>query len=322
MWDDNAFSVRELREARDIGEVGDVGETCDVGDVRNACDVGVVGEIGAASDGRSSARCSARFPAGALAAAMALAALGGASAVAQDAESDGALESIETALERFTADYGHDVSRLDDQIFGIEVDGAWWTVTTGAAPGEAALSVGAPETPSFYFTLDRDTLEAVDAGELHALTAMAKARSSDVSPMDVEVMEGFEPGEGFLDDLLSIAFHFWTRGAPEIIAFGPDVTREVHGANAAVFYYQPGFRSAWFSVEPGQHANEDPADQVNEFPSLFIVTRGSGSARIGGAELTLSEGQAVFIPPGVAHEFWNDGEAAMEGVLLMFGEGA
>ena len=44
--------------------------------------------------------------------------------------------------------------------------------------------------------------------------------------------------------------------------------------------------------------------------------------RIGGVECELGEGKAVWIGPGVTHEFWTEGEEVAEGVLVMFGEGA
>lgn len=232
---------------------------------------------------------------------------------------------VREILNGFVADYESDPSMLAG-TFGIDVDGSWWHVVArpgdeGSAPS-VELREGEPSEPSFYFTLDHATLLKLDAGELNAETAMVKAFSTDASPMDAEVMDGFEPGEDFLDTLLKTSFHFWTRGLPEIIPFGEAYTRFTHGADAVVFYYQPGFRSGWGSLKQGQHANEDPRSQTNPFPSLFVVTAGTGMARIGGVEVKLRAGQAVLVPPGVAHEFWNPNEKPMEFVLLMFGEGA
>jgi mannose-6-phosphate isomerase-like protein (cupin superfamily) len=218
-------------------------------------------------------------------------------------------------------------ARLRTLTFGIQVDDAWWTVTTHVATskahGVADIYAGKPQAPTFYFTLDSATLQQLYDRQLNALTAMAKARASDETPMDIEIMDGFEPPEDFLATALSVAFHFWTRETPERIPFGGEYTRSVHGAQASVFYYQPGFRSAFFQVLPGQHANEDAADQVNPFPSLFVVIDGgTAMARIGGVEMQLRGREAIFIPAHVAHEFWNHGDIPAEGVLLMFGDGA
>ncbi|MHC4975898.1 MAG: AraC family ligand binding domain-containing protein [Planctomycetota bacterium] len=57
---------------------------------------------------------------------------------------------------------------------------------------------------------------------------------------------------------------------------------------------------------------------------MLIITKGHGMALIGGKETELSEGEAIFIGPGISHEFWVDenAEHGAEGVLLMFGDGA
>lgn len=96
----------------------------------------------------------------------------------------------------------------------------------------------------------------------------------------------------------------------------------MHGANATVFFYDRGFRSAWYQVKPGMHVNADPADQINDHPQLMIVTRGRLRTPLHGEERTLSEGEAVFIPPGMRHEFWVERNGYAEFIFLAFGEGA
>lgn len=233
--------------------------------------------------------------------------------------------AVTAILQSYVDDYRMDPA-MADVTFGIEVEGAWWTVTAtpgeGDSPGKTKLKTGAPDEPTFYFTLDRKTLGMLDRGELNAETAMVKEFSTDPSPMDLDVMEGFEPGPDFIGVALPATFHFWTRGLPEFIPFGESFTRHTHGADAAVFYYQPGFRSGWGSLKKGQHANANPASQTNPFPSMFIIIKGQASARIGGKEVELKSGRAVLVPAGVSHEFWNNNDAPMEFILLMFGEGA
>ena len=140
--------------------------------------------------------------------------------------------------------------------------------------------------------------------------------------MDADVMEGYQAGAQFVQDYLDLSFHFWNRGTPEVVLFGDNHTRFTHGADISVFYYQPGLRTAWGSLKKGMHANADKKSQINPFPSLIIFTRGKGTARIGGKEMEVTEGQTMLVPPGVSHEFWNDNEQPLELVLIMFGEGA
>jgi len=226
----------------------------------------------------------------------------------------------------FVRDYAADRSLTSEHRFGVRVDGAWWQVSAKPANGEGGarvdLATGEPTPPTYYFTLDAATLAAIDRGELNSLTAMGKARASDAAPMDIDAQPGFQPGPGFLPEVLDVAFHFWTRGFPERVPFGAEHTRTVHGGQATVFFYQPGFRSAWFQIRPGQHVNAEPRDQTNPFPSLLVATRGRARAKIGGVEIELVEGEALFIPPDTTHELWNPYADPAEGVLLMFGDGA
>ena len=198
--------------------------------------------------------------------------------------------------------------------------------STPKAPGstawEVSLKPGFPDEPIAYYALNVATLQKIDRGELNALTAMAKTHGGETAPLDVGVTPGFEPGPEFWAGFVPLSFHFWTRGLPERVPLGGEFSRVAHGANAVVLYYQKGFRSAWFQITKGQHINEDPQDQVNPFPSLFIMLRGALEARIGGRQLTLPAGEATFVPAGVTHEFWNDRKDPVEMILLMFGEGA
>lgn len=247
------------------------------------------------------------------------------------AEAEGTAASAEAILEEYVADFRSDPAAADPITFGVAITGEgggeWHVVVAGREEGAETATVelrsGPAPEPTFLYTGDLKILRRVHRGELNALTAMGKARSSDVTPMDIDVMEGFTPDGTFVGRVLPLTFHFWTRGLPEVVPFGSkSMTREVHGANAAVFYYQPGFRSAWFHIENGQHANADSADQTNPFPSMLILTSGRVVGKIGGRELTLNRNEMLFIPTDVSHEFWNPWDEPAEGVLLMFGEGA
>lgn len=237
---------------------------------------------------------------------------------------------VESMLNDFVVDYRSD-AMAKPLVFGIEVRDAKrprWHVVIEESGGEGmsvTLHDGFPETPSAFFTTDLETLERIHSGELASLTAMGKAFSSDFAPLDLETMEGFTPGETTFPDLIAAAFHFWTRGFPERVRFGDlAMTRRIHGGNATLFYYQPGFRSGFFQILPGDHVNEDDNSKTNPFPSLFVMTKGRATARIGGVECELRAGETIFVGPGVSHELWIEEGAdhVAEGVILMFGEGA
>lgn len=236
---------------------------------------------------------------------------------------------IETMLAAFVEDFRTDPASNVDITFAVRVkdEGEWHVVVRqakdGGDRGTVELATGLPAAPSLVFVTDRDTLERIHDRRMAIFTAMGKGESSDFAPMDVEAMEGFQPGPGFGETIVPFIFHFWTMGDPEIISFGAkSLTRLLHGGNAVLFYYQKGFRSGWFMIEKGQHVNEEPDDQVNPFPSMIAMTGGRATARIGDKTITLEKGQTLFVPAGVAHELWNEEEEPAEGILMMFGEGA
>lgn len=242
------------------------------------------------------------------------------------AQSNKDARSNQAILESFANDYLHDAHFTRDWNFGIKVDDEKWSVVakvkTDQTPAQIKVIKGFPEEPSFYFTSTRWALEDIAAGKMNALTGSVKAFSTDYAPFDLEVMEGYQPNENFVADVLPLLFHFWTKGTPEIIPFGPKYARNTHGAQASIFYYQPGFRSGYGTIYPGQHANENPKSQTNEFPTLIIFTKGKVMGRLNGKDQEILSGNAVFIPAGMTHEFYNPFDEPAEFILLMFGEGA
>lgn len=241
---------------------------------------------------------------------------------AQASDSD-----VRGILDRFAADYEIDPYLTRAVVFGVRVDGEWWTIRASpslrGSPAEVLVDEGRPEEPTFFFFLDRETLGKLDRGELNARTALGKARMSDSAPMDIDPTDPeLEWTQAFDRTVDSVANHFWLRGRPELIAFNKEASRVLHGANAVLLHYSEGLRSVWYQLEPGQHINAEPKDQVNPFPSLFIFVSGSAKARIGGIETEIVGGTATLVPAGVAHELWNPGEEPLEFVLIMFGEGA
>jgi len=236
-------------------------------------------------------------------------------------------DKVTEILERYSKDYESDVTLKADVIFGVKVGDQFWHIVakakTTTAEAKVTVRKGKPEQPTFYFFTDQETLIKIDNGEMNALTASAKAFETDFAPFDVDVMEGYQPHKDFMNTLMSVYFHFWTRGLPEVIPFGLDVTRMTHGAQAAIFYYQPGFRSAYVAIKKGQHANKDEKSKSNPFPSMLILIKGEGQAIINGNKIIVKAGQSIVIPAGVMHEFLNpDHDQPLEGILLMFGKGA
>jgi len=238
--------------------------------------------------------------------------------------------TVRSMLQSYVDDYRHDPTVRNPVTFGIRISGDGggdWHVVVGTRKKEdtvteVSLEEGFPKEPTFFYATDVDTLRKIDSGALNALTAMAAAFSTDKTPLDIDTMPGFQPNEDFVSMVIPLTFHFWTRGFPERVPFGTGLTRQTHGANAAILYYQPGLRSAWVQIAPGQHANADPRSQSNPFPSMLIGLNGTCKAKVDGKISDFGENEMMFIPPDVTHEFWNPNDVPFEAVLLMFGEGA
>jgi mannose-6-phosphate isomerase-like protein (cupin superfamily) len=195
-------------------------------------------------------------------------------------------------------------------------------------PNEVVLGRGQPAQPTWFFSIDHaDYLQRLDRGEVTFGTLAGKAKQSDKVAMDADFMPGFTPdartpGSDFYQTFTRVSFHFWYRGNPEIVPFGTQALRNIHGADSTALYYQPGLRTIWFSIKKGQHANRGSGEGVGPWSKLLIFVNGAGKARIGERTIDVKEGDRLFVPPGAVNQFWNDSPTALEGVLIIFGEGA
>lgn len=237
-------------------------------------------------------------------------------------EQDSARRILERYAEAWRGKQEMELRGATVLAFWVEGDGGGEYHITLSPDGPGRLDEGTPDDYDFGFETDIETLRRLDRGEWNALTAMGQARGPDPIPLIPKMPEGFEWTPEERAYVLPLLFHFWNREWPERVLFGEGTTREVHGANAAVLYYTEGLRSAWYQVKAGMHVNADPSDQTNEFDTLVIVTRGALMSRLGAVERLLSEGEAVFIPAGMTHEFWAEEGQYGEVVIVMFGEGA
>jgi len=234
-----------------------------------------------------------------------------------------------TILQRYVEDYEAD-PMIVDAHFGVRVGSEWWTVVSTSGSGKAAnvtLAAGQPTKPTWFFAIENaDYLRAMDRGEVTFGTLAGKARQSDKVPMDADFMPGFAPdgrapGADFYEAFTKVSFHFWYRGNPEIVPFASQTMRVIHGVDSTALYYEPGLRTIWFSIKKGQHANRN-GDGIGPWRKLLIFTGGQGKAKIGSSVVDVKAGERLFVPPRLVNEFWNDGAVPLEGVLIIFGDGA
>jgi putative sterol carrier protein len=168
-------------------------------------------------------------------------------------------KTAQEILSDFVNSYREKAEPDESQIFGIQIQGEGggeWTV--GVEPGKKiSLLQGKPLRPTFFFTMDLATLRKIYQGDLNALTAMGRARSSETAPADLQFMEGFSPTPDILGKILPLTFHFFTLGSPEIIPYGEKYSRFIHGGNMVIFYYEQGLRTAWAQIKKGMVINRD-----------------------------------------------------------------
>jgi mannose-6-phosphate isomerase-like protein (cupin superfamily) len=230
-------------------------------------------------------------------------------------------------IESYVEDFRSDRFAAEPMLFGIEVpgQGEWHVQVTGEKVGDAwgvELNEGVAPKPTFVYKIETETLDAIDRGEMNALTAQGKAFIGDYTPMSIAQMEGFEPTMEEYAAINPFSFHFWTRGFPEMIPFGEGMTRKAHGGNFVIFYYETGLRTAWYRIEPGERVREDAREQAMPFPIMIVGIKGAAEGEVDGKRVTLPAGNTLFVPPNVMHKWWNETDEPADAILIMFGDGA
>lgn len=243
--------------------------------------------------------------------------------------SDISKKEIEKILQSYVDDYRSDRHAIESRIVGIEVpevNGEWTVTISGkeieSKKWEVSLSEGLPKEPTYVYRAEASILKAIYEGKINALTAQAKAFSTDYAPLDAYEMEGFKANIDDASALNAFSFHFWTKGFPEVVPFKPTSTRKAHGTNVSIFYYEKGLRTGWLYLDPGDRVREDAREQAMPFPMMGVVIKGTAKGIVDGEPTKVSEGNTVFIPANVHHKWWNETGEPVELILIMFGKGA
>jgi mannose-6-phosphate isomerase-like protein (cupin superfamily) len=125
--------------------------------------------------------------------------------------------------------------------------------------------------------------------------------------------------QDFQTKLSAFKLHFFATGIPEIIPLEIEHAVGSHGQSAIGIYYAPKLSTFWTYTAPGQKVNFEAGLDVNEQHSIVIPLRGRGMAEIGGNELAMEVGTAIFIPAGVTHRFWNPYDEPVESFAIIYG---
>ena len=233
------------------------------------------------------------------------------------------IQIIEPILDRFVSDYERD-PLAQDITFGIEIEGLRWRVTSELDGEERSVTLqrGFGDAPLMYFTATMETLNLLDRGVWNGLTAMGAATSADLTPLDILTTPDYQKPADYDAQIRPLIFHFWTRGLPEVVPFGVERSRVVHGAPASALYYDEDFRSAVYHVPAGLGREQAPTLSV-PFKRMVIVIAGAAEGEIGDEPFTAQAGDMILAPPNIPVTFWNaSSDETLSFVWLMWGKGA
>ena len=249
--------------------------------------------------------------------------------------SDDDLREAKAIIAALAADYRHDPMAVD-ATFGIKLDDRFWTIEVerkevarargrltdhSFGPHTVTVTEGAPAQPTWYFEIaDMKVLRLIASGDVNAGTAAMQSFGSDEVGVETRDMQGFQSTSGDEADGYLVLSHFFTKGKPEVTRFSRATSLPTHGAQATALHMMKGFRVAHFSIGPQQVANADPSLSSGQMPNLFVVTSGSGTLHTDDGPIKLEAGMSVFVPPFVKHEIVNDGNEALEGILVLYGD--
>ncbi len=202
------------------------------------------------------------------------------------------------------------------EVSTSEHDGAAYCYHVVCGSQNAELGDGKAHNALLTLTLDTHTLANLASGKWSGLTAAGRARARDSAPLDFVLPEGVDASQ-VMPTAIFFLTHFFNRHNPTRFKFGPEHVRKVHGAGAAVLFYAPGLRSAYYAVFPEDRANADMA--TDPFFQAFIVIGGEGRATIGQNTFPVSKGDVLYIPPDHIHILETDGPEPLEVIWLAWG---
>jgi mannose-6-phosphate isomerase-like protein (cupin superfamily) len=175
---------------------------------------------------------------------------------------------------------------------------------------------------NFAFKSTLEHYNKIYQGEMTGFTSVGRENMSDKTPLDGAM---YRPVTNHLmNDVLFFIQRFFNTSPHDKVILRKENSRIVHGGHAIPLFYQQnddiGVRSAWYLILKGQQVNK-PGD-INPFPQYFIITKGSGFAKIGNDTLEVKANESYYIAPGLDHIFWNVSDEPIEMIFLAWGKGA
>jgi mannose-6-phosphate isomerase-like protein (cupin superfamily) len=148
-------------------------------------------------------------------------------------------------------------------------------------------------------TFSKETLRQVAKYEKDGFALAARAKMSDVRPINYEFLNR-EKVRQSIETIKRLGTFFLLPGRIKIREIRHELAGEAHGASPIPLAYWEGFRSAWYFIDAGQVINK--AGERDPYPQLFIALSGKGKVIIADEEFDLQPKRAVYIPPNAIHQ--------------------
>lgn len=183
-----------------------------------------------------------------------------------------------------------------------------------------AVREGCSEQQIVDFIMEAETFARLVDGTWTAMTAAGREEMRQPAPLDFKLGPGQKLSQEIMQIIYHMGTHFFSTQYPQVIKFGPDHTRFVHGGHAAALAYGYGVRFAYYTITADEQINSE--EDRNPFYQLICVIGGQGIARVGGKEIHLEKGMAVSVPIDETHTFKAAPGHRLEFFILMYGPGA
>jgi mannose-6-phosphate isomerase-like protein (cupin superfamily)/putative sterol carrier protein len=175
---------------------------------------------------------------------------------------------------------------------------------------------------NFAFKSTLEHYNKIYHGEMTGFTSVGRENMSDKTPLDGAMYRPVT--DHLMNDVLFFIQRFFNTSPHDQVILRKENSRIVHGGHAIPLFYQQnndiGVRSAWYLIQKGQQVNK--TGDINPFPQYFIITKGSGFAKIGNDTLRVKANESYYIAPGLEHIFWNELDEPIEMIFLAWGKGA
>ncbi len=192
--------------------------------------------------------------------------------------------------------------------------------TLSMTEDSVAISPGVSEERTADFFMSEDVFQKLHQGTWTGLTAAGREDMRQAAPLDFRPGPGQQLSHQLLHMVYHMGTHFFAGQYPQVVRFGKENARVVHGGHAVALAYGYGVRFAYYTIADGEQINDE--NDRNPFYQLFSVIGGKGTAMVAGKEIELEKGVAVHVPINETHILRAASEQQLELFVLMYGPGA